>query len=1045
MKRTERCLSILLILSVAGMSAEAQEYVEAETFQKSASDNSLLFRARQALRYNMMYDGTYYWYSPDFEEGGVMFDGRWYDGVTLNIDAYAGQVVVIPSPGRPAVQLDRDHVDFFTMSETRFVNLRKKGYDVPAGFYEVAYEGPFTLYRVVNKKISSDYSGAGMTAGYAIDSFETSERYYIEKDGRVAPVRKGRARRFLANPSSGRDPGTSALSSKKALALSAAVPYAGPELRIPASDVPAAPLPDPAAGDFKIGDKTIYASLPPGFFSSGDDKAVDDELLRLINAGNEMVTFANKVYQIGKPEDARGDHAFVNGTVRDILSGEPLTGVAVFDDKSGTYAMTDNDGGFRIRLPLGDNVLGFSGYSLEDLRLNIHVDSDGGLDVVMKEKITSLKGAVVSAESMVNHRDARMGIERVRINTINKIPSAFGESDVLKAVLTLPGVKSVGEASSGFNVRGGSSDQNLVLFNDGTIYNPSHFFGVFSAFNTDVINDIELYKSSIPAEFGGRISSVLDVRGREGNAKKVQGSLGLGLLTSRFHLEGPIVEDRTTFIIGGRTTYSNWIFNLIPENSAYSGGKASFSDLNASVTHKVNARNTLQAYAYWSNDGFSFDGDTTFRYSNLNASLKWRHTMSERTGLTLVTGYDRYANVVDDNFNEVSSYSLATGVDQAFLKGGFKTVLDDRHTLSYGVNAIYYDLNPGHIGPLSGSSLVEERALPKDRAVESALYISDGWKPGEKLSMDFGLRVSAFNALAPSKFYWAPELRASVKYSFRDNVSVKAGFNSMTQYIHLISNTSSVSPMDAWHLAGASLRPQQGWQAAGGLYWTVRDNTIDLSIETYYKRISRSLDYKSGAVLIMNENLADDLVETYGKAYGVEFMAKKALGKLNGWVSYTYSRSLLKEMQDRGVETINGGAWYRAPHDKPHDFKLVGNYKFTHRYSLSVNVDYSTGRPVTIPVAVYNYGGGMRLAYSTRNGYRIPDYFRMDMALNIDPGHYLRKLTHMSFTLGVYNVTGRKNPYSVYYNTQGGASVKGYMVSVFATPIPYLTLNLKFG
>ena len=1045
MKRTKLRLFFLLLLSLACMSAMAQEYIESEDFQKSASDNSLLYRARQALRYNMSYDGTYYWYSPDFEEGEVMYDGKWYDGVILNIDAFRKQLVVVPSLGRPAVELDRDRVDYFTMGGTRFVNLRKQGYEVPEGFYEVAYEGPFTLYRMVNKKISSDYSGAGMGAGYAIDTFDTSENYYIERDGVVAPIGKRKARRFLLNPSAGKDPGTSALTSKKAVTRSAAGPYAGPELRIPAAGTQAAPLPDLAAGDFKIGDKTIYTSLPAGFFSTGEEKAVDDELLRLLNAKNEMVTFANKVYQIGQPENARGDRAYVNGTVRDVLSGEPIAGVAVFDDKSGSYTMTDNDGGFRIRLPLGDNVLGFSGYSLEDLHLNVHVDSDGGLDVVMKEKITSLKGAVVSAESMVNHRDSRMGIERVRINTINKIPSAFGESDVLKAVLTLPGVKSVGEASSGFNVRGGSADQNLVLFNDGTIYNPSHFFGIFSAFNTDVINDIELYKSSIPAEFGGRISSVLDVRGREGNAKKVQGSLGLGLLTSHFHVEGPIVEDRTTFIVGGRTTYSNWIFNFLPENSAYSGGKAGFSDLNASVTHRVNARNTVQAYAYWSRDGFSFDGDTTFRYSNINASLKWRHTVSERTGFTVVTGYDRYSNVVDDNFNEVSSYSLATEVGQVFLKGGFKTVLDDRNTLSYGANAIFYDLNPGRMSPLSTSSLVEYRVLPKDRAIESALYVSDGWKPDDKLSVDLGLRFSAFNALAPSKFYWAPELRASAKYSFRDNLSLKAGFNSMSQYIHLISNTSSVSPMDAWHLAGASLRPQEGWQAAAGLYWTVRDNTVDLSLETYYKRISHSLDYKSGAVLIMNENLADDLVETYGKAYGVELMAKKTLGKLNGWVAYTYSRSLLREMEDRGVETINGGAWYCAPHDKPHDFKLVGNYKFTHRYSLSVNVDYSTGRPVTIPVAIYNYGGGMRLAYSIRNGYRIPDYFRMDLALNIDPGHYLRKLTHMSFTLGVYNVTGRKNPYSVYYTTQGGVQVKGYMISVFAVPIPYLTLNLKFG
>ena len=1041
MKRTSYRLFPLLILALACASAMAQDYVESGIYQSAASDNSLLFRSRHALRYNMLYEGTCYWFSPDFETGGVMFDGNWYDGITLNVDAYEKELVVIPSPGRPAVVPDRDHVEYFTMGDVRFVNLRWKGYDLPEGYFQVVYDGPFTLYRLVSKKIVDDLSGSVNGPGLAVDYFDTTESYYVERDGVVAPVRKGRARRFLANPS-GRDPGTAALSSKKAVALAA--PDPSPLTRIPAHTAPALPLPDPSDGDFKIGDKTVYASLPAGFFSTGEGRT-DDELLKLINAGNEMVTFANKIYQIGQPENARGDRAFVNGTVRDILSGEPLAGVAVFDDKSGTYAMTDNDGGFRIRLPLGDNVLGFSGYSLEDLRLNVHVDSDGGLDVVMKEKITSLKGAVVSAESMVNHRDARMGIERVRINTITKIPSAFGESDVLKAVLTLPGVKSVGEASSGFNVRGGSADQNLVLFNDGTIYNPSHFFGVFSAFNTDVINDIELYKSSIPAEFGGRISSVLDVRGREGNAKKVQGSLGLGLLTSHFHLEGPIVEDKTTFIIGGRTTYSNWIFNLIPENSAYSGGNASFSDLNASVTHRVNSRNTIQAYAYWSRDGFSFDGDTTFRYSNANVSLKWRHTLSERTGLTVVAGYDRYSNVVEDNFNGFSAYSLATGVNQAFLKGGLKTVLDDYHTLSYGLNTIYYDLNPGQMGPLSDSSLVAFSSLPRDRAVESALYASDNWKPNDKLSFDLGVRLSAFNALSPSKFYWAPEFRASAKYSFRDNLSAKAGFNSMRQYIHLISNTSSISPMDAWHLAGASLRPQDGWQAAAGLYWTVRDNTIDLSLETYYKHIARSLDYKSGAVLIMNENLADDLVETYGRAYGVEFMAKKALGKLNGWIAYTYSRSLLREMEDRGIETINGGAWYPAPHDKPHDFKLVGNYKFTHRYSLSVNIDYSTGRPVTIPVAIYRYGGGMRLAYSERNGYRIPDYFRMDTALNIDPGHYLRKLTHMSITIGVYNVTGRKNPYSVYYNTVGGTSVKGYMVSVFASPIPYLTLNLKFG
>ena len=1042
MKRTKHFIFLLLALFAPFASIAAQERIEGRTFLEDADSQSALYRGRQAIRYNFHYEGTPYWYSEDFEEGSVMMDGKRYDNVYVNVDAFGKEALTVPPGSRAAVVLDRDHIDWVSMGDTRFVNLRKKGYEVAPGYYETVFEdSSVTVYRYLTKTVVNDVSGANNT-GYAREYFDTVDSYFIEKDGTVTPLRKYRTRRYLRNPA-GRD-FTSAMKSHKlsvAQALPGSEDFVLPDFQLSSAALPA------ISGDFKVGDKTIFTSLPAGFFVSDEEVKGDDELLRLLNAGNEMVTFANKIYEIGLPENARGDRAFVNGTVRDILSGEPISGVAVFDEKSGTYAMTDNDGGFRIRLPLGDNVLGFSGYSLEDLRLNVHVNSDGGLDVVMKEKITSLKGAVVSAESMVNHRDARMGIEKIRINTITKIPSAFGEADVLKVVLTLPGVKSVGEASSGFNVRGGSADQNLVLFNDGTIYNPSHFFGIFSAFNTDVINDIELYKSSIPAEFGGRISSVLDVRGREGNSKKVQGSLGLGLLTSRFHVEGPIIEDRTTFIVGGRTTYSNWLFNLLPEESAYAGGNASFSDLNASVTHRVNDRNTLQAYGYWSRDGFSFDGDTTFRYSNLNASLKWRHTVSERTGLTLVAGYDRYSNIVDDNFNAVSSYSLATGVNQTFLKGGLKSVLNAYHTLSYGASAVLYGLNPGIMSPLDPASLIVYKALPEQRAVEPALYVSDTWSPGDgRLSVDLGLRYSGFESLVPSKkFYGSPEVRASAKYSFRDNISVKAGFNSMNQYIHLISNTASVSPMDAWHLTDAQLRPQQGWQAAAGLYWTVRDNTIDLSVETYYKHVEHSLDYKSGAVLIMNENLADDLVETYGKAYGVEVMAKKALGKLNGWLAYTYSRSLLKEMEDRGVETINGGAWYPAPHDKPHDFKLVGNYKFTHRYSLSVNIDYSTGRPVTIPVAVYRYGGGMRLQYSTRNGYRIPDYFRMDLALNIDPGHYLRKLTHMSWTLGVYNVTGRKNPYSVYYSTNGGVSVKGYMISVFATPIPYLNLNLKFG
>ena len=795
---------------------------------------------------------------------------------------------------------------------------------------------------------------------------------------------------------------------------------------------------------FILNSKTVFTSLPAGYFDDGSGSRDNSEMERFLAEQNTVVTFANKTYEIGDPGAGRRGKVYLSGHVRDVSTGEPLTGVSVYDTESGAYTVTDADGFYRIALSVGDGQLSLSGYSLDDMHLNLKVYDDGTLDVVMKEKVTALTGALISADAVSYHRDTKIGLERMRINIVTKIPSAFGEGDIIKAVLTLPGVKSVGEASSGFNVRGGSTDQNLILFNDGILYNPTHLFGIFSAFNPDVISEVELYKSSIPVEFGGRISSVLDVRGREGNSNKVAGSLGIGLLTSRFHLEGPISKGRTTFILGGRTTYSNWILDLMPENSNYHDGRADFSDLNASVTHKLNDNNTIQAYAYWSRDGFAFSRDTSFRYSNLDASLKWRSRINNRLNLVASAGYDQYGAQFDNDFNEMSGYRIGLNIRQGFAKATFHYAAGSVHNFTYGASAIWYDLMPGELSPLHENTLVAYRRLDTQNALEPAVYFSDTWTLTPELMLEGGLRVSGLAAFNPSKFYANPELRLSGKYSFRDNLSVKAGFNTMSQYIHLISNTSSISPIDSWQLSNAQIHPQTGWQAASGLYWTLGGGQVDLSLEAYYKRTAHYLDYKSGATLMMNEHLADDLVETYGRAYGVELMAKRTSGKLTGWVSYSYARSKLREMYDRGVETINGGAWYNAPHDKPHEAKMVANYKFTHRYSLSANLDYATGRPVTLPVGMYRYGGGWRLAYSDRNSYRIPDYFRLDLAVNIEPGHYLRQLTHMSWTVGVYNVTGRKNAYSVFFNTDSGRKISGRMLSVFACPIPYINLNLKF-
>jgi hypothetical protein len=793
---------------------------------------------------------------------------------------------------------------------------------------------------------------------------------------------------------------------------------------------------------FILHSKSVFTSLPTGYFDSGRSLTDDSGLQQYLAEQSAVVTFQNKVYEIGESSAGRHGKVYLSGHVRDVSSGEPLVGVSVYDDNTGAYTVTDGAGFYRIALPVGDNTLNLSGYSLDDMHLTLKVWDDGVLDVVMKEKVLALTGAVVSADAVSHHRDAKMGIERVRMEVINKIPSAFGEGDIIKAVLTLPGVKSVGEASSGFNVRGGSADQNLILFNDGTIYNPTHLFGIFSAFNPDIVSEVELYKSSIPAEFGGRISSVLDVRSREGNSNKIAGSLGIGLLTGRFHLEGPLAKGKTTFLIGGRTTYSNWLLNLLPKNSDYNGGRASFSDVNASITHRINDANTLQAFFYWSRDGFEFSRDPAFRYANLNGSVKWRSRLSSRLNLTTVAGYDRYGARLENSLgkNQLSGYKVDTQINQGFAKATFRFAASDAHDFTFGLHATYYNLQPGAMSPLyEGESLVRSWTLDRQQALEPALFASDSWTINPKLTLEGGVRLSGLLALNPAKFYLTPEFRLSGKYSFRDNLSIKAGVNTMSQHIHLISNTSSVSPIDTWQLSTDRIRPQTGWQAAAGLYWTVANGSIDLTLEGYYKRTAHQLDYKSGATTLMNPHLTDDLVETYGKAYGVEFMVKKTSGKLTGWLSYSYSRTQLREMEDRGVATINGGAWYNAPYDKPHEVKLVGNYKFTHRYSLSVNLDYATGRPVTLPIGTFDYGGGTRLAYSQRNTYRIPDYFRLDLAVNIDPGHYLRQFSHMSWTIGVYNVTARKNAYSVFFDGQ-----ESYLLSVFAYPIPYINLNLKF-
>ena len=673
-------------------------------------------------------------------------------------------------------------------------------------------------------------------------------------------------------------------------------------------------------------------------------------------------------------------------------------------------------------------------------------------------------------QSAVNNM--MIGAEKFKPQILKNIPSAFGESDIMKIVLTLPGVTTVGEASSGYNVRGSSTDQNLILLNGGTVYNPSHLFGLFTSFNSDAVEDVELFKSSIPVEYGGRISSVLKVTSKEANMQKFTGSASIGALTSKANIEIPIVKDHVSLLLNGRTTYSDWILKKLPEKSGYKNGTANFYDFGGVLTWRVNSMHRLKVYGYWSNDKFSFSTNDKYGYQNRNISAEWRSILNDQITATFSAGLDHY-----DYFNEdVSVPSMAArlsfGIDQLWGKLHIRHRLSEKQTLSYGLSVLHYNVQAGKYEPVGSESCITTDQLQKEKALESAAYIDYEFALTEKLSVSAGLRYSLFNALGPRdvniyldgelpseetlvetrnetgviKTYHAPEIRLSARYALQENLSLKLGFNTMNQYIHKVSNTSIMSPTDIWKLSDVNIKPQKGWQIAAGIYHETAGKKYEFSAEVYYKHINDYLNYRSSAVLLMNHHLETDVISTKGKAYGIELQAKKPFGKLNGWVNYTFSRSLLRQDDERVAMPLNNGDWYPAEYDRPHEVKAVLNYKFTERYSFSSNFNYATGRPTTVPAGKYYDSQNQKYMpyYTDRNTYRIPDYMRLDLAFNIEPTHKLTSFLHTSFSIGVYNVLARKNAYSIYYVTEGGR-VQGYKLSVFGSAIPFVSLNIRFN
>jgi hypothetical protein len=773
-------------------------------------------------------------------------------------------------------------------------------------------------------------------------------------------------------------------------------------------------------------------------------------------------------YTVGDPQQRfYQGNAEVFGYVRESNSGAPMVGVSVFTD-AGKGTTTDAFGYYLLTLPKGTQPLNFKSVGMKDVTALVTVHSDGQLNMEMTESVVALNEVVVS-DTKDNVESVQTGVAKLNIKELKNIPTALGEVDVMKIALTIPGVQTVGEGASGFNVRGGSIDQNLVLLNNTVIYNPNHLFGFFSVFNPDVINHANLYKSGIQAQYGGRVSSVFDVGVRDGNKKKFSVTGGISPITGRITIEGPIKKDTSSFLIGVRSTYSDYILNLL-DDPEFSNSSASFSDFIGKVTFQSNSKNTLSASAYHSRDRFRLNSDTVFSYFNTGASIQWRHTFNNKLFGNFSTTFTNYSyDIVSDKNPEVA-FDLGYEINQGNLYLDFDLFLNAQHSLKFGAALTAFQLDPGVITPGAGSN-VKAVDIPQERGLEGALYIGDEFVASDRLTLYGGLRLSGFGRYGPESVYsYDPlsskeittivdtvgygdgelinsytglEYRFSARYLLNPNLSLKLSVDNTRQNIHLLTNTTAIAPTDVWRLSSPHIKPQIGTQYAAGLYRTFYNNGLEISIEGYYKDIKNLLEYKNGANLIVNEVLETDIINAEGRSYGVEFLARKKLGKLTGWVAYTYSRSEVKTPVVFLEEQINSGEYYPSNFDQPHNVSVISSYQANRRINVSLNATYHTGRPTTLPFAQYELNGNVVPFFTERNQFRIPYYLRFDLAVNLEGNHRVDKLAHGSWSFSVYNLLGRNNAFSVF--TEGGPEgIQVYQLAIFSQPIPTITYKFNY-
>ncbi|GAA4326100.1 TonB-dependent receptor [Pontixanthobacter gangjinensis] len=765
----------------------------------------------------------------------------------------------------------------------------------------------------------------------------------------------------------------------------------------------------------------------------------------------------------------------LNGVVTDASSNETLIGVNLIVPEANTGVVTNDYGYYSIKLPEGEYLIEISYLGYQSVQRRIQLDSDKKLDFALTESSENLEEVVITSNNEgLNIKKPEMSVNKLSIGTIQKLPVVFGEVDVVRSLLLLPGVSNAGEGSSGFNVRGGAVDQNLILLDEATIYNSSHLFGLFSVFNPDAIKDLKLYKGGIPAEYGGRVSSVLDIYQRDGNSKEFKMQGGIGAVSSRLLAEGPIVKDKGSFLIGGRSSYAHLFLKLTDnENSAY------FYDLNTKLSYNLNDRNKLLLSGYFGRDVFNISQNFENTYGNAVLNLRWNHIFSDNIFTNLSVIYSDYYYGLNLNF---VGFNWDSGIRNLNIKYDFNHYINDQVQLKYGIQNTYYRFNPGEISPIDEDSGINYFKLTNKYALENALYISSEHRFSDNFSAEYGLRLSNFFRLGQDEInvyennnpveydaerdiyreadiletiessrgeiletFTNLEPRIALSYALNDSESIKASYNRMVQYLHLISNTSSPTPLDVWTPSGEFIEPQLLDQYAIGYFRNFKESEYSLEVETFYKQIDNRIDYIDGANLIANNAIERVVLNGESRAYGLELLLRKNKGRFTGWLAYTLSRSEQRTPGRTPDEPgINNGDWYAANYDKTHDLTITGSYDLNRKWQLNANFIFQTGLATTYPTAQYEYEGVTIPVYGERNGDRFPAYHRLDLSATFNPGVNKHKDFKSSWNFGIYNIYNRKNAYSISFRenseTMQNEAVK---LSLFGI-IPSVTYNFKF-